>query len=63
MISSTVVPLLLIARLRALWFVLVLVMKKRGVGSVTLSMDADKNVSVTGVDGKAAISNASEVIK
>lgn len=41
-----------------MWFVLVLVMK-RGVGSVTLSMDADKNVSVTGVDGKAAISNAS----
>lgn len=33
--------------------------EKEGVGSVTLSMDADKNVSVTGVDGKAAISNAS----
>ena len=33
--------------------------EKESVGSITLTMDADKNVTITGVDGKAAISNAS----
>lgn len=33
--------------------------EKEGTGSVTLTMDADKNVTLTGVDGKAAISKAS----
>ena len=33
--------------------------EKENVGSVTLIMDVDKNVVVTGVEGKAAISDAS----
>lgn len=33
--------------------------EKEAVGSITLTMDASKNVAITGIDGKVVISNAS----